>query len=66
MEEIEWKGGFDQASWIGRYAEQFLRIGWEPYAAECAALNAWEASPEDADPDDTAPNDMSYMAEDGI
>jgi hypothetical protein len=64
MEE-PWKGGFDKASWMGRYAEQMLRIGYSSYEADCAALNAWEASPEDADPDDTASDDIAYAAEDG-
>ena len=61
---FECKGGFDRASWIGRYTEQMLRAGFKPYEAECWALNAWEASPEDADPDDTASDDLAYAAED--
>ena len=64
-EESPWKGGYDKASWIGRYMEAMFSIGYNAYEAECAALNAWEASPEDADPDDTANDDISYMREDG-
>lgn len=60
----EWKGGYDRASWIGRYAERMLQAGFEPFEAESWALNAWEASPEDADPDDTAADDLAYAAED--
>lgn len=61
-----WKGGYDKVSWVGRYAEQMMRFGgMEPYEAECWAFNAWEASPEDADPDETAEADLAYSAEDG-
>lgn len=59
------KGGYEQADWMARYAGQFEALGWKPYEAECAALNAWEASPDDADPLDTASDDISYMREDG-
>lgn len=61
----EWKGGFDRVSWMGRYAEQMMRYaGMQQYEAESWALNAWEASPDDADPDETAEADMAYSAED--
>ena len=60
-----WKGGYDKASWVGRYAEHMIRFGgMSPYAAESWANNAWEASPNDADPDDTASDDLAYSAED--
>lgn len=58
------KAGFTPDSWMARYARHFESLGWTPYQAECAALNAWEASDEDADPDETACADISYMAED--
>lgn len=64
MDEEPWKGDFDRASWMGRYSEHMMRFGgYTPYQAECAALGAWEASPDDADPDDTASDDLAYSAE---
>lgn len=63
--QVEVKGGYTQADWMSRYARAMEAIGWTPYQAECAALNAWEASPDDADPSDTAGDDIAYMAEDG-
>lgn len=65
MADPEIKGTFNQEDWQQRYARHFEGIGWTPYEAECAAFNAWEASSEDADPDETACADLSYMAEDG-
>jgi hypothetical protein len=59
------KGGVTQADWMAIYARQFEAIGYMPYQAECAALNAWEASADDAEPDETASADIAYMAEDG-
>lgn len=64
MSEEPWKGGFDKASWMGRYAEYMMQAGMEPYEAECWALNAWEASDEDCDPEETASADIAYSAED--
>ena len=58
------KGGYDRASWIGRYTEQMLQAGLEPSEAESWAVAAWDASPHDADPDDTASDDLAYAAED--
>lgn len=63
MSEEPWKGGFDKASWIGRYAEHMMRAGMQPYEAETWAINAWEASPDDADPEDTAADDIAYSSE---
>lgn len=63
MSDWEWKGGFDRVSWIGRYSEQMMRIGYSQYEAESAALNAFDASPDDADPDDTASDDIAYMSD---
>jgi len=50
---------------MGRYAEQMMRFGgMQPYEAECWALNAWEASANDADPDEAAEADIAYSADD--
>ena len=61
----EWKGGFDKVSWLVCYAEQMMRFArMGQFESECWALNAWEASADDADPDETAEADMAYSAED--
>ena len=58
------KGGYNQHDWMTRYATVFEAIGYTPWQAEREAFNAWEASPDDADPLETAEADISYMAED--
>jgi hypothetical protein len=58
------KGGYGQVEWMDIYGRQFQALGWSPYEAECHALNAWEASPEDAEPFQTAADDIAYMASD--
>ncbi len=61
----EMKGGYNQADWMARYARDMEASGYKPYEAECAALNAWESSDYDADPNDTASDDIAYMMEEG-
>jgi hypothetical protein len=63
-DEPEWKGEFDKASWLSRYAEYMMQAGMEPYEAECWALNAWDASDDDCDPEEIASADLAYSAED--
>lgn len=58
------KGGYAEADWQDRYARQFEALGWTPYEAASAALNAWEVAEDDEDPVDAAITEISYMAED--
>lgn len=65
MTDETWKGGYDKASWMGRYAEQMMRFaGMESDDAWSMATGAWEVSDEDCDPDEIAEADIAYMAED--
>lgn len=59
-----WKGGFDRASWLGRFAECFITAGAEPDEAWAAAAIAWDCSPDDADPDEAASAEIAYSMED--
>lgn len=61
----ETKGGFSADKWQAIYSRQMQAIGMPPYEADCWALNAWEASEDDADPHETVSADISYMMEDG-
>ena len=63
MGEPVWKGGFDRASWLGRYAEYLIQAGCSPDEAWNWADAAWEASDDDAGPEETASADMAYSAE---
>lgn len=59
-----WKGGFDRSSWMGRYAEYLMQAGAEHPEAWEWAQAAWEASPDDADPEEAASADIAYSVED--
>lgn len=58
------KGGYCRQEWMAIFARRFEAAGCQPYEAESHALNAWECSGDDADPNEAAFAELSYIVED--